>query len=85
MIAAICAAPSIPASLGLLDGKRATVHPDFRDSMADAVVMDESVVVDGNMITGQGLGVTIPFALELVKILVSEQEASRIAKAICFR
>ena len=53
--------------------------------MADAVVMDESVVVDGNMITGQGLGVTIPFALELVKILVSEQEASRIAKAICFR
>lgn len=84
-VAAVCAAPSIPASLGLLDGKRATVHPDFRDSMADAVVMDESVVVDGNMITGQGLGVTIPFALELVKILVSEQEASRIAKAICFR
>ena len=32
-IAAICAAPSIFASLGLLKGKKATVHPGFEDRM----------------------------------------------------
>ena len=35
-LAAICAAPSLLAALGLLDGKRATCHPDFEDHMACA-------------------------------------------------
>ena len=83
-LAAVCAAPAVPASLGLLDGRKATVHPDFVNSMGNAKVLDESVVVDGNIITGQGLGATIPFALECVKTLVSTEEAERIRKAICY-
>lgn len=82
-VSAICAAPSILASLGLV--KRATVHPDFRDVMGKALVLDESVVVDGNVITGQGLGATIPFALELVKIFVNDEKAEQIRKAICYK
>ncbi len=82
-VAAVCAAPSILASLGLM--KRATVHPDFEDKMRDVVVTGASVTVDGNTITGRGLGATIPFALELVKILVNENKAEHIKKAICYR
>ena len=85
MVAAVCAAPSILAELGLLDGKKATVHPDYAGRMPGAIIMDESVVVDGNVVTGQGLGATIPFALELAKILVGAEEAERIKKAICYR
>ena len=85
MIAAVCAAPSILSELGLLNGKKATVHPDYAGKMAGAEVLDESIVVDGNIVTGQGLGATIPFALELVKILVSIEEAGRIRKGICYR
>ena len=84
-IAAICAAPSILASLGILEGKRATVHPDFSDKMAGASVLDESVVVDENIITGQGLGATIPFAFEIVKTLVGAEKVQQIKKAICYR
>lgn len=83
-VAAVCAAPSILASIGILDGRKATVHPDFENHMAGAIVTGESVTVDGNIITGQGLGATIPVALELIKILVNKEEADRIAKAICF-
>ncbi len=82
-LAAVCAAPSILAKLGLV--KRATVHPDFKDAMGNTEVLDEPVVVDGRVITGQGLGATIPFALELVKTLVSEEKAMQIKKAICYR
>ncbi len=82
-VAAVCSAPTILAGLGLME--KATVHPDFKDSMESVEVLDESVVVDDNIITGQGLGATIPFALELVKILVDEEVADRIAKTICFR
>ena len=84
-VAAICAAPSVLASVGLLKGKRATCHTAFEDKMAGAEVTKESVTMDGNIITGQGLGAAIPFALQLVTVLVGKEKADGIAKAICFR
>jgi len=68
-VAAICAAPSVLASLGLLEGKNATAHAGFQDKLAGAIVHDEEVVVDGNITTSYGLGGAIPFALELVRQL----------------
>ena len=85
MVAAVCAAPTILAELGLLNGKTATVHPDYAEKMSGVKVLDKSVVIDGNIITGQGLGATIPFALELVKMLVGVEEADRIRKEICYK
>jgi 4-methyl-5(b-hydroxyethyl)-thiazole monophosphate biosynthesis len=66
-VAAVCAAPSVLSGLGLLDGRRATCHPDFaekvqagssiNDGLADTAPLveltHESVTVDGNIITGQ--------------------------------
>ena len=83
-IAAICAAPSVLAELGLLEGKRATCHTNFEDKMAGAVVTRESVTVADNVITGQGLGAAIPFALKLVEVLADKKTAEGIAKAICW-
>ena len=83
-VAAICAAPSILAELGLLEGKEATCHPDYEDKMEGAVLTHESVAVAGNMITGQGLGAGFPFAFELVRVMAGESEAERIKTAICY-
>lgn len=84
-IAAVCAAPSILAKLGLLNGKKATCHPNFESKMKGAIVTGENVVVDDNIITGQGLGATIPFALKIVEELVSVEKAEKIKKDICYR
>lgn len=83
-VAAVCAAPSILAELGVLSGKKATCHPDYAKKMGDAIVTGENVVVTDNIITGKGLGVTIPFALEIVKELVGTEKAEEIRKAICY-
>ena len=83
MVAAICAAPTILASLGLM--KKATVHPDFMNDMNEVEIIDEPVVVDGNIITGQGLGATIPFALKIVETIVGTGTSDKIKKAICYR
>lgn len=48
-------------------------------------VVDEPIVVDNNVITGMGLGTTIPFALELVKKLLNKEKSDQIKKAICCR
>ena len=84
-VAAICAAPSILASLGLLEGRNATAHAGFQDQLAGAIVHDEEVVVDGNITTSYGLGGAIPFALELVRQLAGQAEAGRIRNAIAYR
>ena len=85
VVAAICAAPSVLASLGLLEGRNATAHAGFQDKLAGAIVHDEEVVVDGNITTSYGLGGAIPFALELVRQLAGPAEADRIQKAIAYR
>lgn len=84
-LAAICAAPSLLAALGLLDGKHATCHPDFEGQMAGAVLTGKSAAVDGNIITGQGLGASFDFAFELVRILVGDETVAQIKKAICYK
>ena len=81
-VAAVCAAPLILADLELM--KQATVHPDFKDYIGEAEVLDESVVVDGNIITGQELGASIPFALKLVETLINKGTVDKIATAICY-
>lgn len=68
-IAAICAAPSILAKLGLLNGKKATCHPDYKNKMSGAIVTNEKVTIDGNIITGYSLGCCFDFAFKIIKEL----------------
>ena len=84
-VAAICAAPSILAQLGLLEGKKATAHASFQDKLTGATVLDQEVVVDGNITTSYGLGGAIPFGLELVRQLAGPDEAARVQKAIAYK
>lgn len=85
MLAAICAAPSILANLGLLEGKRATCHPDFEEYMHGTSLTYESVTLDGNIITGQGLGATFEFAFELVNMVAGQDKVFQLKKAICYK
>jgi len=65
LIAAICASPTILEKIGVLEGKKATCYPAMKDRLKNFV--DERVVVDKNVITSQGPGTAIEFALEIVK------------------
>ncbi len=83
IIAAICAAPSILAELGLLNGKEATCHPDYENQMEGAIINHKSVAISGNIITGQGLGSSFEFAFEMISAFRGEDESKRIKKMIC--
>lgn len=54
-VAAICHAPWMLAEADIIDGKRVTSWPSLRRDLANAggTVMDEEVVVDGNLITSR--------------------------------
>ena len=85
LVAAICAAPSVLAGLGLLEGKEATSYPSFEDKLAGAKVSGKPVSVAGNIITVQALGAAIPFALELIAVLADRETAGKVAASICFK
>ncbi|NLX66825.1 MAG: DJ-1/PfpI family protein [Bacteroidales bacterium] len=67
LIAAICAAPMVLGGLGLLKDRRATCYPGFETELTGAKATGESVVIDGNIITGKGPGLVFEFALRLVE------------------
>ncbi|ABA56571.1 DJ-1 protein [Nitrosococcus oceani ATCC 19707] len=70
--AAICAAPTVLASTGLLASKRATGYPGFLDKLdlPTTTLEDQAVVVDGCVVTSKGPGTAMDFALTLIELLV---------------
>lgn len=68
-VAAICAAPSVLATAGVLDGKRATCFPGSLDDFPRVQQQHAAVVEDGMMITSRGPGTAMDFALTLVERL----------------
>ena len=81
-IAAICAAPSILGKMGLLKNKEAVVYPGFENLLLDAELSSSKIVKAGNIFTGKGPGVSIPFALRIVEELQGKEVADEIAKAM---
>ncbi|MEM5879581.1 MAG: DJ-1/PfpI family protein [Candidatus Aenigmatarchaeota archaeon] len=73
LIAAICAAPSILAKYHLLDNKRATIYPGMEKELP--YPRDEKVVIDANIITSQGPGTALDFALAIVEKLLGREKA----------
>lgn len=77
---AICASPSVVFQHhGLLEGRKATSHPNFSDSLNRREAVDMRVVVDGNCVTSRGPGTAIEFALTLVELLFGKEKASEVA------
>lgn len=72
-VAAICAAPTVLAGLGLLENRKATCYPGMEGGMHGALMQNQPVVADGNITTGRAPGAAIPFALELIRQLRGEE------------
>ena len=81
-IGAICAAPSILGHKNLLDKKRVTCAPGFSDQLGSADYTGASVEADGNIITANGAGSSIMFALKLVECLTSRERALELARSM---
>lgn len=82
-VAAICAAPMVLADAGVLEGREATSHPSVRARLGGASVVDAPRVVrSGRVLTSQGPGTAIEFALEIVRELRGEGEARRLQAAM---
>jgi 4-methyl-5(b-hydroxyethyl)-thiazole monophosphate biosynthesis len=76
--AAICAAPKVLASAGLLEGKSATSFPGILDAVEGVNYSEEAVVQDGRLITSRGPGTAMDFALTLIENLAGKEKRDEV-------
>lgn len=77
LVAAICAAPSVLGSLGILNGRVATCYPGFEDELKGAEIKQNGVCIDGNVITAKGPGVSLDFSFAVLNFLKGDSTASK--------
>ncbi len=73
-IAAICAAPRVLVTHGILAGKKATAYPGSLDALDTSNIQLGTTPVekDGKVITSRGPGTAMDFALELIETLLGK-------------
>ena len=84
LVAAICAAPTVLADCGILNGRAATCYPGLEEQLTGAAFRTDSVVLDGHILTSRGVGTAIPFALAIVAYLKDRKAADELAQKIVY-
>jgi len=80
-VAALCAAPTVLAAAGVLKGRKATCYPSCAAELGRAYD-NAPVIADGNVITSQGPGTSMLFALVLVQHLAGDEAAHHVADGL---
>ncbi|KAJ1399061.1 Protein/nucleic acid deglycase DJ-1 [Sesbania bispinosa] len=81
---AVCSSPAILHRQGLLKDKKATAHPSVLDKLKDEAINDAEVVIDGKLITSEGLATVTDFALAIVSKLFGNGRARSVAEGLVF-
>lgn len=76
LISAICAAPSILGHKGLLKGKKACCFSGFEKDLTDAIVTQNRVEADSNIITAYGAGAAFDFGFKILEFLKGAETAN---------
>ncbi|QMV15692.1 DJ-1 family glyoxalase III [Vibrio spartinae] len=83
LLCAICASPAVVfGKHGFVVDKQATCYPGFEKDLTGAEYIsdpDQSVVVDGNVITSQGPATAMVFALSVLVNLEGYEAAQKVA------
>lgn len=83
-LAAICAAPMVFGSCGILHGRNATIYPGMEDALKDGKATGRRVTADGNIITAAGPAIAMEFALAIVENLKGKAAADEVAEDLLF-
>jgi 4-methyl-5(b-hydroxyethyl)-thiazole monophosphate biosynthesis len=83
-IGAICAAPLALHTAGVLKNRAFTCYPGTEDEMKRPDRSDETVVVDGHIVTSQGPGTAMSFALKLIELIDGKAAADKVAGGMIY-
>ena len=82
LVAAVCAGPTVLEAAGVLKGIRFTCHPGVRDQFPGRTPSNDRVVTDGSIITSQGPGTSMEWALAIARHLMGNEIADKVAAGL---
>lgn len=82
IVAAICAGPLVLQKAGVIDGKNVTCYPSAAPQITKAKRLNDRVVKDGNVITSQGPGTSVAFALAIIEHVDGKKKSDEVAKGM---
>jgi 4-methyl-5(b-hydroxyethyl)-thiazole monophosphate biosynthesis len=82
LVTAICAAPVVLSDAGVLKNRKCTIYPGMESEVEkdSGKVLDDFVVVDGNVITSRGPATALLFALKIAERLVGKEITKNVRK-----
>lgn len=81
IVASICASPAVVlGNTGLIDDKEVVCYPGMEAACPKIKFADKRCVVSSNVITAQGPGVALEFALTIVEEVLGKEKRDLIAK-----
>ncbi|HAK58829.1 MAG TPA: DJ-1 family protein [Nitrospiraceae bacterium] len=79
---AICAAPTVLANAGVLDNRRVTSYPTYKDRLGTALYEETTVVQDGTILTSRGPGTALCFGLAIAEKLAGKEKARKVKEGM---
>ncbi|CAO2163040.1 unnamed protein product [Urochloa humidicola] len=80
----VCSSLKILQQQGLLEDKIVTAHPAVAHELTCQVIDQSKIVIDGNLITGKGIGTVVDFALAIIRKFFGYGRAKSVANGIVF-
>lgn len=79
-VAAICAAPKVLVSAGVVNEKKITAYPGALSALdlRNITLSEEAVITDGNITTSRGPGTAMDFALDLIEQLAGKPKRDEV-------
>lgn len=84
LIGAICAAPIVLSSAGIVKGRKVTSYPGFEKELKEVCYIEEIVVKDDNIITSRGAGTAFDFAVAIMNYLGYEKQGKELKSLMIY-
>lgn len=85
LIGAICAAPIVLGKADLTEDRDITSYPGYEDELPNCNYLEDSVVVDNNIITSRGPATSMAFAYKLLEKLGYGDKVESIASGMLYK
>jgi transcriptional regulator GlxA family with amidase domain len=87
IVIGVCAGAKVVGAAGLLEGKRATTHWYYLESLLEispttTYVSDRRFVIDGRVATTTGISASMPMMLTLIEAIAGRDRANSVAGAL---
>lgn len=85
LVAAVCAGPLVLQKAGIIGEEEVTCHPLAAGELKKGKRVDRPVVISDHIVTSQGPGTTLAFALSVIALREGRAKALDIANGMVFR